>query len=133
MRSAVLSRTLPFYGFAVMCIDHPVVQTIVGKIEDRRIITYGEKTRRPTPGSSISLRTAAVPASRSRFAIARPMPPHEIADLVFLPMAGDAHNALNATAAIAVAHELRLSDDTIRKALASFGGVRRRFTQNRRI
>src|SRR3984885_10323489 len=35
-------ENLPFYGFAVMCIDHPVVQTIVGKIEDRRIISYGE-------------------------------------------------------------------------------------------
>src|ERR671918_2620996 len=35
-------ENLPFYGFAVMCIDHPVVQSIVGRIEDRRIITYGE-------------------------------------------------------------------------------------------
>ncbi len=53
--------------------------------------------------------------------------PHEIRNLA-LPMPGG-HNALNATAAIAVAHELGISDDAIRKALASFGGVRRRFTR----
>src|SRR5205085_4838860 len=52
---------------------------------------------------------------------------HEIAG-VTLPMAGR-HNALNATAAIAVAHELGLSDDAIRKAIAGFGGVKRRFTK----
>ncbi len=42
-------ESVPFYGFAVMCIDHPVVQALVGKIEDRRIITYGEESagRRP--------------------------------------------------------------------------------------
>ena len=34
--------SIPFYGFAVMCIDHPTVQDLVGHIEDRRIITYGE-------------------------------------------------------------------------------------------
>src|SRR5215207_9857585 len=35
-------ENVPFYGFAVMCTDHPVVQSLVGRIEDRRIITYGE-------------------------------------------------------------------------------------------
>ena len=119
-------ENVPFYGFAVMCIDHPVVQTMVGKIEDRRIITYGENPQAdarlvdltPMGGGS---------HSRSRSATARPTPPHEIADLM-LPMPGR-HNALNATAAIAVAHELGISDDAIRKAIAGFGGVKRRFTK----
>src|SRR6059058_187974 len=117
---------VPFYGFAVMCIDHPVVQTIVGKIEDRRIITYGEN-----PQADARLLDLAAVNAGSTFRIAfrdrKAGTRHEIGDLV-LPMPGR-HNALNATAAIAVAHELGLSDDTIRKALAGFGGVHRRFTK----
>jgi UDP-N-acetylmuramate--alanine ligase len=119
-------ENVPFYGFAVMCIDHPVVQTIVGKIEDRRIITYGENPQadaRLLDLRAVNAGSTFKVAFRNRKAGTR----HEIADLV-LPMPGR-HNALNATAAIAVAHELGLSDDMIRKALAGFGGVRRRFTK----
>src|SRR5467141_4413442 len=119
-------ENVPFYGFAVMCIDHPVVQTIVGKIEDRRIITYGEN-----PQADSRLIDLTPNGGGSHFKVAfrdrKTDAAHEIADLV-LPMPGR-HNALNATAAIAVAHELGLSDAMIRKALASFGGVRRRFTR----
>ena len=119
-------ENVPFYGFAVMCIDHPVVQTIVGKIEDRRIITYGEN-----PQADARLLDLRAVNAGSTFKVAfrdrKAGTSHEIADLV-LPMPGR-HNALNATAAIAVAHELGLSDDMIRKALAGFGGVRRRFTK----
>src|SRR5471030_764905 len=119
-------ENVPFYGFAVMCIDHPVVQTIVGKIEDRRIITYGEN-----PQADARLLDLAAVNAGSTFKVAfrdrKAGTSHEIADLV-LPMPGR-HNALNATAAIAVAHELGLDDATIRKALAGFGGVRRRFTK----
>jgi UDP-N-acetylmuramate--alanine ligase len=109
-----------------MCTDHPVVQTLVGKIEDRRIITYGENPQAdarlvdlaPTGGGSkfkVVFRNRATGAT------------HEIADLM-LPMPGR-HNASNATAAIAVAHELGMSDDAIRAAIAGFGGVKRRFTR----
>src|SRR5258705_3569359 len=119
-------ENVPFYGFAVMCIDHPVVQTIVGKIEDRRIITYGEN-----PQADARLLDLAAVNAGSTFKVAfrdrKAGTRHEIGDLV-LPMPGR-HNALNATAAIAVAHELGLSDNMIRKALAGFGGVRRRFTR----
>ncbi|NEW91753.1 UDP-N-acetylmuramate--L-alanine ligase [Rhodopseudomonas sp. BR0M22] len=119
-------ENVPFYGFAVMCIDHPVVQTLVGKIEDRRIITYGEN-----PQADARLLDLTPSGGGSSFKVAfrdrKAGTAHEIADLM-LPMPGR-HNALNATAAIAVAHELGLSDDTIRKALAAFGGVRRRFTK----
>src|ERR1700682_5175089 len=119
-------ENVPFYGFAVMCIDHPVVQTIVGKIEDRRIVTYGEN-----PQADARLMDLVPMGSGSSFKVAfrdrKTDVAHEIADLM-LPRGGR-HNALNATAAIAVAHELGLSDDTIRKALAGFGGVKRRFTK----
>ena len=119
-------ESVPFYGFAVMCIDHPVVQTLMGKIEDRRIITYG--TNPQADARLVDLRAAN---GGSTFKVAfrdrKAGTAHELTDLV-LPMPGR-HNALNATAAIAVAHQLGLSDDVIRKALAGFGGVKRRFTR----
>ncbi|MET4174338.1 UDP-N-acetylmuramate--alanine ligase [Bradyrhizobium sp. LA6.1] len=119
-------ENLPFYGFAVMCIDHPVVQSLVGKIEDRRIITYGEN-----PQADVRLVDLTPMGGGSKFKVAfrdrKTGAVHEIADLM-LPMPGR-HNASNATAAIAVARELGVSDDAIRKAIAGFGGVKRRFTK----
>src|SRR6201986_289103 len=119
-------ENVPFYGFAVMCTDHPVVQTIVGKIEDRRIITYGEN-----PQADARLVDLSPNGGGSTFKVAfrnrKTDATHEIANLM-LPMPGR-HNALNATAAIAVAHELGLPDDIIRKAIAGFGGVKARFTK----
>lgn len=119
-------ENLPFYGFAVMCIDHPVVQTLVGKIEDRRIVTYGEN-----PQADVRLLDLIPMGGGSKFKVAfrdrKTEAVHEIADLM-LPMPGR-HNASNATAAIAVARELGVSDDAIRKAIAGFGGVKRRFTK----
>src|SRR5437870_2565940 len=117
---------LPFYGFAVMCTDHPVVQTLVGRIEDRRVVTYGEN-----PQADVRLADLQHAHGRSHFTVAfrdrAGQTVHEIADLG-LPMPGR-HNALNATAAIAVARELGIDDSVIRRALAGFGGVKRRFTR----
>src|SRR5947199_957657 len=119
-------ENVPFYGFAVMCIDHPVVQTLVGKIEDRRIITYGEN-----PQADARLIDLTPTGGGSSFKVVfrdrKTEVAHEIGDL-YLPMPGR-HNAWNATAAIAVAHELGLTDDAIRKAIAGFGGVKRRFSR----
>src|SRR3954463_3469232 len=111
---------LPFYGFAVMCTDHPIVQRLVGRVEDRRIITYGEN-----PQADVRLSGLDHAEGRSCFSVAfrnrAGETVHTISDLV-LPMPGR-HNALNATSAVAVAHELGIPDDAIRKALAGFGGV----------
>ena len=97
-----------------------------GHIEDRRIITYGEN-----PQADVRLMDIDTRDGQSRFRVMirdrRPGLRIELEDLV-MPMPG-AHNALNATAAIAVAHELGVSIDAIRKALGSFGGVKRRFTR----
>ena len=117
---------VPFYGFAVMCGDHPVVQMLVGRIEDRRVVTYGEN-----PQADVRLVDLVHAHGRSHFSIAfrdrAGKTVHEIADLG-LPMPGR-HNALNATAAIAVARELGIDDAVIRRGLAAFGGVKRRFTR----
>src|SRR5262245_26392908 len=116
----------PFYGFAVMCTDHPVVQSLVGRIEDRRIITYGEN-----PQADVRLTDLDHAGGRSRFSVKfrdRGGDTVHTINSLTLPMPGR-HNALNATAAIAVARELGISDERITKALADFGGVTRRFTR----
>ena len=119
-------ENIPFYGFAVMCTDHAVVQTLVGKLEDRRILTYGEN-----PQADIRLVDLDHHDGASRFTVLfrdRAGKTTHTIDKLTMPMPGR-HNALNATAAIAVAHELGISDENIRKALGSFGGVKRRFTK----
>jgi len=119
-------ENVPFYGFVVMCTDHPIVQRLVGRVIDRRIVTYGEN-----PQADVRLVDLDNAGGKSRFSIVfrdrdgREV--HRIRDLE-LPMPGR-HNALNATSAVAVAHELGIADDIIRSALAKFGGVKRRFTR----
>ena len=119
-------ENVPFYGFSVMCTDRPVAQSLVGRIEDHRMVTYGEN-----PQADVRLVDVSHAGGTSLFTIVfRDRTGnflHEIKNLA-LPMPGR-HNALNATAAIAVAHELGIGDDVIRHALANFGGVRRRFTR----
>jgi UDP-N-acetylmuramate--alanine ligase len=121
-----LIENLPFYGFAILCLDHPTVQELVGRIEDRRVLTYGEN-----PQADFRLLDVALLGGQSRFRVAvrpRLSGAEIILDDLVMPMPGH-HNALNATAAIALAHELGMRADTIRSALAGFGGVKRRFTR----
>lgn len=118
-------QNVPFYGFATVCIDHPEVQALIGRIEDRRILTYGF-----SPQAEIRA-LDAVPGpdgySMNVEIAPRGAPLRRVED-IRLPMHGD-HNVLNALAAIAVAAELGLNDDTIRLALSEFKGVKRRFTK----
>src|SRR3954464_6430765 len=117
---------VPFYGFAVMCTDHPIVQRLVGRITDRRIVPYGENGQ-----ADVRLVDLDNKGGTQRFTVlfrdSDGKELHRIRDLE-LPMPGR-HNALNATSAVAVAHELGIADDKIRGALAKFGGVKRRFTR----
>ncbi|MET3924752.1 UDP-N-acetylmuramate--L-alanine ligase [Devosia sp. 2618] len=119
-------ENVPFYGFAVMCLDHPEVQALVGEIKDRRVITYGRN-----PQADVRLVDLETIDGISHFAV-------EIRDRIRqtqlridglqLPMPG-VHNALNATAAIAVADQLHVPAEAIRKGLKGFTGVKRRFTK----
>ncbi|WP_404403079.1 UDP-N-acetylmuramate--L-alanine ligase [Pelagibacterium halotolerans] len=118
-------ENVPFYGFAVMCLDHQTVQSLVGQIEDRRVITYGQN-----PQSDVRLLDIETVDGVSRFSVALRDKVTGVGRLVEgleLPMPG-LHNALNATAAIAVADQLGVSVEAIRKGLRAFGGVKRRFT-----
>jgi UDP-N-acetylmuramate--alanine ligase len=118
-------ENVPFYGFGVMCIDHPEVQALVGKIDDRRVITYGAN-----PQADVRFENVRTEGAANRFDVVirsrKAQPPVRIEGLR-LPMPG-LHNVSNATAAIAVAHELGIDGEAIRKGLNGFGGVKRRFT-----
>ncbi|WP_421565822.1 UDP-N-acetylmuramate--L-alanine ligase [Ochrobactrum sp. EDr1-4] len=117
-------ENVPFYGFGVMCLDHPEVQALVSRIEDRRIVTYGQN-----PQADVRFVNHRMEGAVSLFDVlirSRKGETTEIKDLR-LPMPG-MHNVSNATAAIAVAHELGISADDIRRGLGAFGGVKRRFT-----
>jgi UDP-N-acetylmuramate--alanine ligase len=119
-------ENIPFYGFAVMCLDHPTVEELAGKIEDRRVITYGVDPRADFRLAGIDLSNGV-----SHFTVIirdRETGAETALENIVMPMPGQ-HNALNATAAIAVAHRLGMSAEAIRKALAGFGGVKRRFTR----
>jgi UDP-N-acetylmuramate--alanine ligase len=119
-------ENVPFYGFAVLCLDHPEVQAMVGRIEDRRIITYGFSPQADIRATNIGFSEGA-----SHFDVAlenRRKGTTERIDGVRLPMPGE-HNVQNSLAAIAVARELGIGLDTIKQGLARFGGVKRRFTR----
>ena len=119
-------KNIPFYGFAVLCIDHPVVQATIPRVSDRRIVTYGMSPQADVRATNMTLGPDGAvfdvvitdrKADSSR----------TIAGLK-LPMMG-AHNVQNACAAIAVAHEVGFHDDVIRRGLGGFAGVKRRFTK----
>jgi UDP-N-acetylmuramate--alanine ligase len=119
-------ENIPFYGFAVMCVDHPEVQALIGHIHDRRVVTYGT-----SPQADARLLDLRFEDGANRFSVQitnRRSGRTRTIEGLSLPMPGS-HNALNATAAIAVASELGISDEAIKRSLASFGGVKRRFTR----
>ena len=119
-------ENLPFYGFASLCIDHPEVQALIGRIMDRRIVTYGFSPQADVRGVAL-----AFDQDGARYDV-------RLSDRVGggertisglrLPMHGE-HNVQNSLAAVTVALEMGLADDVIRRGLAQFSGVRRRFTR----
>jgi UDP-N-acetylmuramate--alanine ligase len=119
-------ENVPFYGFAVLCLDHPEVQAMVGRIEDRRLITYGFNAQADV--RVVSLRFADGASHFDVVFTDRRSGEQTRLDGLTLPMPGE-HNVQNALAAITVARELGVSEDIIRKALADFRGVGRRFTK----
>src|SRR6185437_6017063 len=122
---ATFVENIPFYGFATLCIDHPVVQAMIPQVADRRIVTYGM-----SPQADVRATNVQITPHGARFDVivsdrltggTRTLP-----DLA-MQMLG-AHNVTNSLAAIAVAQEMGIDDKAVRKALAGFRGVKRRFT-----
>jgi len=119
-------HNIPFYGVAVLCIDNLEVQAMVGRISDRRIITYG----RSRQADVRAVNTRFEPSGATFDLIIRDRAKGErrtMADIK-LPMLGE-HNIQNALAAIAVGRELEIDEAVLRTALEGFKGVKRRFTR----
>ena len=116
---------IPFYGLAVLCIDHPEVQALMPRLTDRRIVTYGM-----SPQADVRAENVETAPGRARFDVrfsGRAAGAGGRLDRLELPMTG-AHNVQNALAAIAIAREMKIADDIIRRGLETFAGVKRRFT-----
>ena len=118
-------ENLPFYGFGVLCIDHPEVQALVSRISDRRVVTYGFNPQADVRAENLQL----TPTGTQFDVVFRKIGEETETrwDGCFLPMAGR-HNTQNVLSAIVVAKELGLTEKQVRAGLESFGGVKRRFT-----
>ena len=113
---------IPFYGVAVCCTDHPEVQALVGRISDRRVVTYGFNAQADVRAVNLTYKGGV-----AHFDIHLQAEDKTIKGCS-LPMPGD-HNVSNALASVAVARHLGMKGSEIRDALAKFGGVNRRFTK----
>ncbi|MEO0644184.1 MAG: Mur ligase family protein, partial [Pseudomonadota bacterium] len=118
-------HNVPFYGAAILCVDHPQVQTVIGEVRDRKVVTYGFSLQADICGVNIQ---PVEGGSTFDVMVRQRGEPDRRIEGVHLPMPGR-HNVQNALAAIAVAIEMGCSDSVIREGFGSFGGVRRRFTK----
>jgi len=118
-------ENVPFYGAALLCVDHPEVQTIIPRLRDRRVVTYGFAAQADIRGDNV----VPVPGG-NRFDVSVRPRTGDTRTIrgVELPMPGR-HNVQNALAAIGVAIELGIPDDVIARGFEKFGGVKRRFTK----
>jgi UDP-N-acetylmuramate--alanine ligase len=117
-------ENLPFYGFAALFTDHPEVQALAARIEDRRVITYGFN-----PQADVRVTRLVTNTRGAHFDLVFQPPGGERTtwEDLYLPMMGE-HNVANAAGALAVATALGCTEDAARQALKEFGGVKRRFT-----
>jgi len=119
-------KNIPFYGFAVLCIDHPVVQAMIPRVSDRRVVTYGM-----TPQADVRATNIEIGAAGTTYDVVITDRQHEATRTLTglkLPMLGW-HNVQNSLAAIAVANEMGIHDNIVRRGLGKFAGVKRRFTK----
>jgi UDP-N-acetylmuramate--alanine ligase len=117
-------ENVPFYGAALLCLDHPEVQNILPRVRDRRVVTYGFSAQADIRGVNVT----PVPGGNRFECIVRERDgTSRSIEHIELPMPGR-HNVQNALAAIGVALELGIPDATIQQGFSAFGGVKRRFT-----
>lgn len=118
---------LPFYGFATLCSDHPAVQELLPHLSDRRVLTYGFN-----PQADVRVSNVRTEADGNHFDVTFAAwlsdGKEETLRDVFLPMLGE-HNILNSLAALSIAHEMGVPAPIMKKAMANFSGVKRRFTK----
>ncbi|MFQ5764249.1 MAG: UDP-N-acetylmuramate--L-alanine ligase [Rhodospirillales bacterium] len=117
---------VPFYGFAALCIDHAEVQAMIPRVSDRRVVTYGFSPQADVRG--VNLETGADGVRFDVHITDRKTGGRTTLDSLVLSMLGE-HNVENALAAVAIAGEMGLPEDVVRRALKDFAGVKRRFTR----
>ncbi|HVF37832.1 MAG TPA: UDP-N-acetylmuramate--L-alanine ligase, partial [Sphingomicrobium sp.] len=118
-------ENVPFYGLAIMCVDHPEVQGVLSRIRDRRIVTYGTSALADLRAENIVPESGG---SRFDVSVHQSDGGRRLIESVFVPMPGR-HNVLNALAAIAVGLEFGFDDSVIARGFERFTGVKRRFTK----
>ena len=118
-------ENVPFYGAAILCIDHPEVQAILPRIRDRRLITYGFSAQADVKGVNV---TPFPGGNRFDVVVTDRDGEARTIEGIELPMPGR-HNVQNAIAAIAVGLEMGLNDEKIASGFDQFGGVKRRFSK----
>jgi UDP-N-acetylmuramate--alanine ligase len=118
-------ENVPFYGAALLCVDHPEVQTIIPRLRDRRVVTYGFAAQADVRGDNV---VPFVGGNRFDVTLRDRAGQLRTVEGIELPMPGR-HNVQNALAAIGVAAELGMSDELIRNGFAKFTGVKRRFSK----
>ncbi|VAV94334.1 UDP-N-acetylmuramate--L-alanine ligase, partial [hydrothermal vent metagenome] len=118
-------ENVPFYGAAILCIDHPEVQAILPRIRDRRLISYGFSAQADVKGINV---TPIAGGNRFDVVVTDRDGEARTIEAIELPMPGR-HNVQNAIAAVAVGLEMGMTDDQISKGFDHFGGVKRRFTK----
>ena len=119
---------VPFYGFIAACIDHPEVQALIGRISDRRVVTYGLSPQADVRATGVHFASGGMRfdvTATSGDGVTR-------IRKLYLPMPGE-HNVMNALAAVAVALEMGIGIAAVRKAFSSFAGVKRRFTRTGKV
>ena len=118
-------ENVPFYGAALLCVDHLEVQSLIPRLRDRRIVTYGFAAQADVRGENV----VPIPGG-NRFDVSLRDRWGQVRSIegIVLPMPGR-HNVQNALAALGVAAELGIPDETLRRGFERFHGVKRRFTR----
>ncbi len=127
---ATFVKNIPFYGFAVLCVDYPEVRAMMSRVLDRRLITYGFSPQADV--RAVALESGPDGLRFDVVATARKTGTKRVIKDLSLPMLGD-YNVQNALAATALAGEVGINDSVLREALATFKGVKRRFTRTGKV
>ncbi len=118
---------IPFYGFAMLCTDHAVVQNLIPQVQNRKLISYGFNAQADV--RAINIRPSAL-GTQYDIVISPRVNGDDgftIKD-IFLPMVGQ-HNVQNSLAAIGIGVRLGMTADQLKQSLSQFAGVKRRFTK----